>query len=126
MLKTKNMDMEKRYKLPNDNGEATGMVAEPIPAAGMSLSVQEMRHHLIDAVNSSKDVEKLYTCLVILNSKSTAGYRSKYREKTDEELAAELSQFPFWDEIDHPDLSSVDYRQYTHRKSAKTLKATSK
>ena len=120
------MEIEKRYELPCSDGKTAGMVAEPAPTAGTFLSVQEMRHHLIDAVNSSKDMEKLYTCLVILNSKSTAGYHSKYRDKTDDELAAELSQFPSWDEIEHPDLSCVDYRRYKHRKSGKTIKTISK
>ena len=53
-------------------------------------------------------------------------YWSKYRTKTDEELAAELSQFPSWDEMEHPALSKVDYRQYKHKKSPKTIKAVSK
>lgn len=53
-------------------------------------------------------------------------YWSKYRTKTDEELAAELSQFPSWDETEHPDLSNVDYRQYKHKKSPKAIKAVSK
>ena len=53
-------------------------------------------------------------------------YWSKYRTKTDEELAAELLQFHSWDETEHPDLSNVDYRQYKHKKSPKTIKAVSK
>ena len=53
-------------------------------------------------------------------------YWSKYRTKTDEELAAELSQFTSWDETELPDLSKVDYRQYKHKKSTRTIKAVSK
>lgn len=53
-------------------------------------------------------------------------YWSKYRTKTDEELAAELSQFTSWDETELPDLSKVDYRQYKHKKSPRTIKAVSK
>lgn len=50
----------------------------------------------------------------------------KYRTKTDEELARDLSQFPAWDDTNHPDLSSIDYRQYKHKKSPRTIKAISK
>ena len=53
-------------------------------------------------------------------------YWSKYRTKTDEELASELSQFTSWDETELPDLSKVDYRQYKHKKSPRTIKAVSK
>ena len=58
-----------RYKLTEDNA-AAGMVAEPTPVVRPSLSVQEMRHCLMDAIYSSKDVDKLYSCLVILKGKS--------------------------------------------------------
>ena len=118
---------ENRYKLTEDNA-AAGMVAEPTPVVRPSLSVQEMRHCLMDAIYSSKDVDKLYSCLVILNGKSATAkeYRSKYRAKTDAELSAELSQFPSWDETEHPDLSNIDYWQYKHKKSPRTIKAISK
>ena len=124
MIKCKSME-ENRYKIPEDKA-MVGMAAEQTPAVRVSLSVQEMRHCLIDAIYSSKDIDKLHTCLVILNSKSNNEYQSKYRTKTDEELAAELSQFPSWDETEHPDLSNVDYRQYKHKKSPKAIKAVSK
>ena len=124
MVKCKSME-ENRYKIPEDKA-MVGMAAEQTPAVRASLSVQEMRHCLIDAIYSSKDIDKLHTCLVILNSKSNNEYQSKYRTKTDEELAAELSQFPSWDETEHPDLSNVDYRQYKHKKSPKAIKAVSK
>ena len=75
------------------------MVAEPTPTVRPSQSVQEMRHCLMDAKYSSKDIDKLYTCLVILNGKPAKEYRSKYCTKTDAELSAELSQFPCWDEV---------------------------
>ena len=114
-----------RYKITEDNA-AAGMVAEPTPTVSPSLSVQEMRHSLMDAIYSSKDIDKLYTCLVILNGKPSKEYRSKYRAKTDAELSAELSQFPSWDEVEHPDLSNIDYRQYKHKKSSRTIKAISK
>ena len=116
---------ENRYKITEDNA-AAGMVAEPAPVVMPSLTVQEMRHSLMDAIYSSKDIDKLYTCLVILNGKPAKGYRSKYRTKTDAELSAELLQFPSWDEMEHPDLSNIDYRQYKHRKSPRTIKAISK
>lgn len=116
---------EKKYKIP-ENDNVADMVAEPMPVTRLSLSVQEMRHNLIDAIYSSKDMDKLYTCLVILNNKSHKEYHSKYRTKTDEELSAELSQFPSWDENEHPDLTHVDYRQYKHKKSPRTIKAISK
>ena len=124
MIKCKSME-ENRYKIPEDKA-MVGMAAEQTPAVRASLSVQEMRHCLIDAIYSSKDIDKLHTCLVILNSKSNNEYQSKYRTKTDEELAAELSQFPSWDETEHPDLSNVDYRQNKHKKSPKAIKAVSK
>ena len=114
-----------RYKITEDNATA-GMVAESTPVVRPSLSVQEMRHSLMDAIYSSKDIDKLYTCLVILTGKPVKEYRSKYRAKTDAELSAELSQFPSWDEMEHPDLSNIDYRQYKHKKSPRTIKAISK
>ena len=116
---------ENRYKIPEDKA-MVGMAAEQTPAVRASLSVQEMRHCLIDAIYSSKDIDKLHTCLVILNSKSNNEYQSKYRTKTDAELSAALSQFPSWDEMEHPDLSNIDYRQYKHKKSPRTIKAISK
>ncbi len=115
---------EKKYRMPDN--DTVDMVAEPAPAVRHSLSVQEMRHNLMDAIYSSSDIDKLYTCLVILNNKSTKPYRSKYRSKTDEELALELSKYPSWDDLEHPDLANVDYRQYKHKKSPRTIKAISK
>ena len=103
-----------------------GMASEPLPYVGVSVPLQEMRHNLIDAIYSSHDIDKLYSCLVILNQLPTDSYRSKYRTKTDAELSAELSQFPSWDEKEHADLADVDYRQYKHKKSAKTIQAVSK
>lgn len=106
--------------------EHVGMVSEPAPHVGVSVPLQEMRHSLVDAIYSSCDVEKLYSCLVILNQLPKNEYRSKYRTKTDAELSAELSQFPSWDELKHADLSDVDYRHYKHKKSPKTIKTISK
>jgi len=108
------------------NGERVGMASELAPHVGVSVPLQEMRHNLIDAIYSSHDVEKLYSCLVILNQLPKEAYRSKYRTKTDAELSAELSQFPSWDEREHADLSDVDYRHYKHKKSPKTIKSISK
>ena len=51
-----------RYKITEDNA-AAGMVAEPTPVVRPPLSVQEMRHCLMDVIYSSKDIDKLYTCL---------------------------------------------------------------
>lgn len=116
---------EKKYEIPEDC-EVADVVSEPMPAMRTALSVQDVRHSLMDAIYSSSDVDKLYTCLVILKDKSNKAYHSKYRTKTDEELSAELSQFPSWDEAEHPDLSKVDYRQYKHKKSRRTIKAISK
>ena len=124
MIKCKSME-ENRYKIPEDKA-MVGIAAEPTPAVRASLSVQEMRPCLIDAIYSSKDIDKLHTCLVILNSKSNNEYQSKYRTKTDAALAADLAQFPSWDAAVHPDLSNVDYRQYKHKKSPKVIKAVSK
>lgn len=106
--------------------EHTGMVSEPVPHVGVSVPLQEMRHSLIDAIYSSTDVDKLYSCLVILNQLPKEVYRSKYRTKTDAELSSELSKFPSWDEMEHADLSNVDYRHYKHKKSSKTIKSISK
>ena len=116
---------ENRYKITEDKA-AAGMVAEPTPVVRPSLSVQEMRHCLMDAIYSSTDIDQLYTCLVILKGKTAKEYRSRYSTKTDEELSAELSQFPSWDEMEHPDLSNIDYRLYKHKKSPRTIKAISK
>ena len=114
-------------ELKNDiNSEHVGMASEPTPHVRVSIPIQEMRHSLIDAIYSSHDVEKLYSCLVILNQLPKETYRSKYRTKTDAELSAELSQFPSWDEIKHADLSDVDYRHYKHKKSPTTIKSISK
>ena len=45
---------------------------------------------------------------------------------SDEELAARLSKFPSWDEVDHADLSSVDYSNYKPFVSQKTKEIVSK
>ena len=45
---------------------------------------------------------------------------------SDEELAARLSQFPSWDEVEHADLSSVDYSNYKPFVSKKTKEVISK
>lgn len=103
-----------------------GLVSEPTPNVGVSVPIQEVRHSLIDAIYSSSDVEKLYSCLVFLNQLPNETYRSKYRTKTDAELSAELSKFPSWDDIEHADLSNVDYRHYKHKKSPTTIKSISK
>ena len=102
------------------------MVSEPPPHVGVSVSIQEVRHSLIDAIYSSHDVEKLHSCLVILNQLPNETYRSKYRTKTDAELSEELSKFPSWDDVKHADLSDVDSRHYKHKKSAKTIQTISK
>lgn len=115
---------ENRYTLPQDT--QVDMVAEPEPCLQSSYAIQEARHHLMDAIYASQDLEKLQTCLVILNRIPKSKYKSRYRTKTDEELEAELSKYPSWDEKEHPDLSNVDYKQYRHRKSARTIKAISK
>ena len=112
------------YTLPEmDKGD---VVAEPAPYLQNSYAIQEVRHHLMDAIYASTDLDKLQTCLVILNRIPKAKNYSKYRTKSDEELEAELSKFPSWDEKEHPDLSNVDYRQYRHTKSPRTIKAISK
>ena len=79
-IKYKSMEGNK-YKITEDNA-AAGMVAEPTPVVRSPLSVQEMRHCLMDAIYSSKDIDKLYSCLVILNGKPVKEYRSKYRTKS--------------------------------------------
>ena len=114
-----------RYKITEDNA-AAGMVAEPTPVVRPSLSVPDLRHCLMDAIYYYKDVDKLYYSLVILKGKPATEYRSKSRAKTDAELSAELSQFPSWDETEHPDLSNIDYRQHKHKKSPRTIKPISK
>ncbi len=114
-----------KYKVPND-GIVVDVVAEAAPAVRSAMSVQEIRHNLMDAISMSSDIDKLNSCLVILNGKSKDVYKSKYRTKTDEELDRELAQFPSWDATNHPDLSSLDYRQYKHRKSQRMIKAMSK
>ena len=54
-IKYKGME-ENRYKITEDNA-AAGMVAEPTPVVRPPLSVQEMRHSLMDAIYSSKDIQ---------------------------------------------------------------------
>ena len=115
---------ENRYRLPQN--DTMDVVAEPAPYFSASFAIQDVRHHLMDAIYASQDLEKLQTCLVILNRLPKSKYHSKYRTKTDEELDAELSNYPSWDEIEHPDLTTVDYKQYKHKKSSRTIKAISK
>ena len=117
--------MEKnRYNLPEN--ESADMVAEPAPCLNTAYAIQDVRHHLIDAIYASQDLEKLQTCLVILNRMPKSKYKSKYRTMSDEELEADLSKFPFWDDMEHPDLSTVDYKLYKHKKNKKTINAISK
>ena len=56
-----------RYKITEDNA-AAGMVAEPTPVVRPPLSVQEMRHCLMDAIYSSKDIDKLLGCPVLCSN----------------------------------------------------------
>ena len=49
---------ENRYKITEDNA-AAGMVAEPTPVVRPPLSVQEIRHCLMDAIYSSKDIDRI-------------------------------------------------------------------
>ena len=52
--------------------------------------------------------------------------KTKSESLSDEELAARLSQFPSWDEVDHTDLSSINYSNYKPFKSPKTKEVISK
>ena len=52
--------------------------------------------------------------------------KTKSESLSDEELAARLSQFPSWDEVDHADLSSINYSNYKPFKSPKTKEVISK
>ena len=68
-------------------------------------SIYEMLSSLSDT-NKKWLVDHLYQD--ISDTKVTA----KSNMVSDEELAARLSKFPSWEEVDHADLSSVDYAQY--------------
>lgn len=57
---------ENRYKLTEDNA-AAGMVAEPTPVVRPSLSVQEMRHCLMDAIYSSRMLINYIPAWLFLN-----------------------------------------------------------
>ena len=52
--------------------------------------------------------------------------KTKSESLSDEELAARLSQFPSWDEVDHTDLSSINYSNYKPFESPKTKEVISK
>ena len=52
--------------------------------------------------------------------------KTKSESLSDEELAARLSQFPSWDEVDHADLSSINYSNYKPFESPKTKEVISK
>ena len=51
---------------------------------------QEMIHCLMDAIYSCNGVDKLYSCVVILNGKPAIECRSKYCTKAGADLSAEL------------------------------------
>lgn len=38
-------------------------------------------------------------------------------------LRIDLSKYPSWDDIEHLNLENIDYRQYKHKKSPRTIKA---
>ena len=57
-IKYKSMEGN-RYKITEDNA-AAGMVAEPTPVVRPPLSVQEMRHSLMDAIYSSKEIGRAH------------------------------------------------------------------
>ena len=52
--------------------------------------------------------------------------KTKSESLSDEEVAARLSQCPSWDEVDHTDLSSINYSNYKPFKSPKTKEVISK
>lgn len=116
--------MSDKYCLPEDRG---GMVSEP--AATIHLAARDLpilRHHVTDAIYASQNPRLLYTIWLRLLQDQKEQTSGKYAELTDEQLESRLSQFPDWDENAHADLSDVDYRQYRHRKSPRTIKAVSK
>ena len=51
--------------------------------------------------------------------------KTKSESLSDEELAARLSQFPSWDEVDHADLSLINYSNYKPFESPKTKEVIS-
>ena len=52
--------------------------------------------------------------------------RLKGRSLTDEELEKELEGLPSWDEVEHPDLSDVDYSQVRKALGGRVIKSIEK
>lgn len=88
----------------------------------MSLdSIYEMLSSLTDT-NKKWLADHLYKDISKNKEKTT----SRSESLSDEELAARLSQFPSWDEVDHADLASVDYSNYKPFVSQRTKEVISK
>ena len=49
-----------------------------------------------------------------------------HRGLSDEELAAKLASFPNWNEVEHADLSQIDYSKYKPYRSPKVKKTMEK
>lgn len=89
------------------------------------------------AIMSMESIYEMLSSLTDTNKKWLADHlyqdiaKNKVKTKksaplSDEELAARLSQFPSWDEVEHADLSSVDYSNYKPFVSKKTKEVISK
>lgn len=90
----------------------------------------------MEAIVSMKSIYEMLASLTDTNKKWLADHlyqdiadknaTNKREAVSDEELAARLSQFPSWDEMEHADLSAVDYNKYKPYRSSKTVNNISK
>lgn len=81
---------------------------------------------IYEMLSSLSDTNKKWLADHLYQDISDTKVTAKSNMVSDEELAARLSKFPSWEEVDHADLSSVDYAQYKPFASTKTKKIISK
>ena len=67
---------------------------------------------IYEMLSSLSDTNKKWLADHLYQDISDTKVTAKSNMVSDEELAARLSKFPSWEEVDHADLSSVDYAQY--------------
>lgn len=115
----------KPYVYPDKLDEAD-KVAEPVAVySSQPRRLDVLKHQVMEAVASTDDKITLILCLDMLKNKHK--HHRPHGGKSDEELAAALSATPTdWDEVEHADLSQIDYSKYRPYQSPKTQKIIEK
>lgn len=115
----------KPYVYPDKLDEAD-KVSEPVASySSQPCRLDVLKHQVMEAVASTDDKITLILCLDMLKNKHK--HHRPHGGKSDEELAVALSTTPTdWDDVEHADLSQIDYNKYKPYQSSKTQKLIEK